>query len=107
MDDDNDLPGAAGDLAADYPEVWAAFQRLGQACSEAGSLDPATVRLLKVALAMGAGAEGAVHSHVRRALDEGMDPEILRHIPILAITTLGFPQAMAALTWVDDILDEE
>ena len=107
FDADDELPGAAGEVADDYPEVWAAYQRLGEACANAGPLDEGTIRLIKVALAMGAGSEGAVHSHVRRALDEGIDPESLRHVSILGITTLGFPRAMAALTWVDDILDED
>lgn len=104
---DEDLSGAAGDLADDCPEVWAAYQRLGEACAEAGPLDPATIRLVKLALAIGAASEGAVHSHVRRGLDEGLEPDALRHVAMLAIGTLGFPRSMAALTWVDDILEED
>lgn len=58
---------------------------------------------MKLALAIGAGSEGAVHSHVRRALAEGASREELEHVALLAIPTLGFPQAVAALTWIKDI----
>lgn len=101
------LPAAAGSFAADNPEVWDAYAALGKACSEAGPIDDETKRLVKLALAIGAGSEGAVHSHTRRGLEAGMDPETLRHVGVLAVPTLGFPQAMAGITWIQDELDEE
>ncbi|WP_138005526.1 carboxymuconolactone decarboxylase family protein [Halalkalirubrum salinum] len=106
IEDTEELPSTAGELADQYPEVWDAYSDLGKACSEAGSIDDETKRLVKLALAAGSESEGAVHSHVRRALDEGTDPETLRHVAILSIPTLGFPKAMATLTWIDDLIDE-
>jgi len=106
VDDADELPAAAGGFAADYPEVWAEYADLGERCAEAGPLDGETKRLVKLALAAGEGSEGAVHSHVRRALEEGVEPDALRHVAVLAIPTLGFPQAMAILTWIDDLVDE-
>ena len=47
---------------------------------------------------------GAVHSHARRGLDEGLSADQLRQVAALAILSLGFPAAMAALTWIEDIL---
>ena len=46
------------------------YAALGKACSQAGPIDGRTARLVKLALAVGALSEGAVHSH-RRALEEG------------------------------------
>jgi Uncharacterized homolog of gamma-carboxymuconolactone decarboxylase subunit len=106
VEDTEELPSTAGELANQYPDVWDAYSGLGKACSEAGPIDDETKRLVKPALAAGAESEGAVHSHVRRALDEGVDPETLRHVAILSIPTLGFPRAMATLTWIDDLVDE-
>lgn len=100
-----DLPAAAGEFAEKYPEVWAAYADLGEASAEAGPLDEETKRLVKLALAVGSQSEGAVHSHVRRGLDEGIDPETLKHAAVLAIPTVGFPKAMAAMTWVEDVTD--
>jgi alkylhydroperoxidase/carboxymuconolactone decarboxylase family protein YurZ len=58
----------------------------------------------KLALAIGASSEGAVHSHARRAIAEGIAPEQLKHVAILAIPTVGFPQAVRAMTWLEDII---
>ncbi|MBZ9558790.1 MULTISPECIES: carboxymuconolactone decarboxylase family protein [Modicisalibacter] len=100
------LPAGAARLAEQYPEVWDAYAGLGEACAEAGPLDARTRRLIKLALAVGTRSEGAVHSHVRRARAEGIDDESLKQVALLAIPTLGFPNAIAALTWVEDLLDE-
>jgi alkylhydroperoxidase/carboxymuconolactone decarboxylase family protein YurZ len=104
---DDQLPSHAGRVADDYPDIWDAYTRLGEACSEAGPLAGHQARLVKIALAAGAGLEGGVHSHTRRALDEGLEPEAIRHVALLGVTTLGFPRAMAVMSWVDDILEEE
>jgi len=99
-----DLPAGAGRLADRHPKVWAAYEHLGQAAAEAGPLDAKTRRLIKLALAIGCSSEGAVHSHVRRAVAEGLKPNELHHVMLLAIPTLGLAAAVKALTWIDDIL---
>ncbi|MCE9682318.1 carboxymuconolactone decarboxylase family protein [Halomonas alkalisoli] len=100
-----DLPSGAGKVADDYPEVWQAFASLGKACAEAGPLDACTRRLVKLALAVGSGSEGAVHSHMRRAMAEGIEPEALKQVAMLAIPTIGLPAGVAALTWIEDITE--
>jgi len=100
-----DLPHAAAKIAELYPGVWRAYEDLGEACATAGPLDGHTMRLIKLALAIGAGSEGATHSHVRRAVDEGLDKAALKQVAVLAIPTLGFPRASAALTWIEDITE--
>jgi alkylhydroperoxidase/carboxymuconolactone decarboxylase family protein YurZ len=97
------LPSGAGKVAAAYPDIWDAYAALGKACSEAGPVSGETARLVKLALAIGALSEGAVHSHARRALEEGVAPEALHQVALMAIPTLGFPQAVRALTWIEDI----
>jgi alkylhydroperoxidase/carboxymuconolactone decarboxylase family protein YurZ len=100
-----ELPASAGEFAEQYPDVWDAYADLGQASAEAGPLDGETKRLVKLALAIGSQSEGAVHSHVRRGLDDGIDPETLKHAAVLAIPTVGFPKAIAALTWIEDVTE--
>jgi alkylhydroperoxidase/carboxymuconolactone decarboxylase family protein YurZ len=99
------LPAAAGQVAHDHPAIWAAFAALGEACAASGPVDGQALRLVKLALAIGAASEGGVHSHCRRALEEGVAPEALKQVALMAIPTLGFPRAVAALTWVEDITD--
>ena len=98
-------PTGAGRLATDYPDVWENYTALGKSVADAGALDARTRRLLKLALAIGAGSEGAVHSHARQAREEGIADVDIRQVALLAITTLGFPAAMAAYSWVNDILE--
>lgn len=99
-------PSGAGRLAEDYPAVWNSYAALGKSVAESGTLDARTRRLLKLALAVGSGSEGAVHSHVRQAREEGIADAEIRQVVLLAITTLGFPAAMAAYSWVNDILEK-
>jgi alkylhydroperoxidase/carboxymuconolactone decarboxylase family protein YurZ len=99
-------PSGAGQFATTYPGVWEAYTALGKASADVGPLDASARRLVKLALAIGAGSEGAVHSHVRQAVADGATADELRQVAILAITTLGFPAAMAAFSWINDVLDE-
>ena len=101
----NGLPPRLDKLIQEQPQLWKAYEALGKACAEAGSLDDRTRRLVKLALAIGARSEGAVHSHTRRALAEGLPADELQHVAMLAIPTLGFPAAVAALTWISDIIE--
>ncbi len=98
------LPSAAAHVAAEHPELWQAYEQFGAASAAAGPLEGHTARLVKLALAAGAGLEGAVHSHVRRGLEEGIPADELRHVALLAMPTLGFPKAVALSTWIEDVL---
>ena len=98
------LPGRYQDFAKSYPGVMQAVEALGEATRAAGPLDKKTCTLVKLAIALGALREGAVHSHTRRALEAGCTPDELRHVGVLAITTIGFPSTMATMSWVEDIL---
>jgi len=87
------------------------FPRLGRAWDlvneegSAGPLDAKTQRLMKVAIAVGALREGAVHSGVRKARDAGASAEEIEQIVALAASTIGFPSAVAAWRWVREVLD--
>jgi alkylhydroperoxidase/carboxymuconolactone decarboxylase family protein YurZ len=106
-EDDEQLPGIAGEIADDYPEVWDAYSDLGAAVAGAGPLTSREMRLVKLALAIGIQSEGAVHSHARRARDEGIGDEDLRQVALLSIPTHGFPRAAAAISWLSDDDDED
>jgi len=98
-----DLPGTAGQVAREKPELWRAFQALGAATGAAGPLSEREQRLVNLALAIGGDSEGATHSHTRRAVAEGLTAEEVEHVAFLAITTLGWPRAIRGLTWVRDV----
>ena len=102
-----DLPPSITEFQKKYPDVWGAFATLAGKCHEAGGpLDEKSRRLVKLGVAIGLWHEGAVHSATRHALDAGVTREELYHVAILAITTVGWPSAYAAMTWIADVLDE-
>jgi alkylhydroperoxidase/carboxymuconolactone decarboxylase family protein YurZ len=65
-----------------------------------GPLDAKTQRLLKLAIAIGAMREGAVHSGVRKAGDAGVTVAEMEQIVALAASTIGLPAAVAVWSWV-------
>lgn len=103
MDDDH-LPDVYLGFREDYPEVAEALDALGEVVDGAGPLDERDVRLVKLGLAVGALAEGAVKSNARKALAAGATPAEVRQVGILGITTCGFPTAIAGLGWIDEVL---
>ena len=96
------LPSSISSFEKKHPAVWEAFSRLGGACHESGPLDEKTRRLVKLAMAVGLRHEGAVHSATRNALKSRATREEIEHVAILAITTIGWPSAYAAMTWIGE-----
>jgi 4-carboxymuconolactone decarboxylase len=86
-----------------FPELAKAWESIGSA-GKTGPLDERTCRLVKLALAMGAQQEGAVHASVRKGLAMGITRDELEQVVALAAGTLGFPQTVAAYTWIRDLL---
>jgi AhpD family alkylhydroperoxidase len=101
------IPKRFQKFTEDFPEVANAYEALGTAVHKAGPLDDKTRALIKLAISSGARLEGAVHSHARKALKAGITKEEMRHAVMLALPTIGLPSMMAALSWIDDILDKE
>ncbi len=87
-----------------FVDVAAATDALGAAAASAGPIDERTQRLIKLGIAIGREAEGAVRSNARKALDLGIGVEELHHVAMLAISTAGFPAAIAGLQWIDEVL---
>lgn len=98
------LPNAYEEFRRTYPAVWQAYDRLGAAAHAAGPLDEKARALVKLGMAIGRQLEGATHAHVRRAVRAGATPDEIRHVVLLAVTTLGFPAMMTASTWVEETL---
>lgn len=86
------------------PEYIAAVDAVREAALKWGPIDEKTAHLIQLAAATAVRSEGAVHSHVRRALAAGASPEEVRHALILLTSTIGFPNVMAALSWADDVI---
>lgn len=101
------LPKRFKKFTEDYPQIAAAYEQLGTAVHKSGPLDEKTRALIKLAISTGARLEGAAHSHARKALAAGCSKEEMRQTVLLALPTIGLPSTMAALSWLDDILDKD
>jgi 4-carboxymuconolactone decarboxylase len=87
-----------------HPKAWNAYEDLAAACHD-GPLGERERELVKLGVAIGAQAEGAVKSHVRRALDTGFSQDEIEHALVLALTTAGFPHMIAAREWAHEVFD--
>jgi 4-carboxymuconolactone decarboxylase len=97
------MPKNFQSIVRQYPQYMAALDAVGEAAANAGPLETKTRHLVQVAAAAAIRSEGAVHSHTRRALAAGATREEVQHAVIAATSTIGFPNAMAALSWVNDV----
>ena len=89
-----------------YPKLAAAWENINAAGKE-GPLDEQTARLIKLAIAVGAMREGAVHANVRKALAMGISRAAIEQVVALAAGTLGMPSTVATYTWVQDIVKKD
>ncbi|GAA1644045.1 carboxymuconolactone decarboxylase family protein [Georgenia ruanii] len=100
------------------PDVYVSFRErftdiarqqdaLARAVDEAGPLDEKTARLVKLGIALGAQADGAVRSNVRKALAAGATEAEIEQVILLGLTTRGFPATVAAWKWMQEVVAEQ
>ncbi len=89
-----------------HKKLIEALDELGKAAKHEGPIMEKNAQLIQLAAAS-IHSEGAVHSHVRRALAAGAAPEEIYHAIVLLTSTIGFPTVVAALCWADDVIGKE
>jgi len=94
-------PATHEEFVARYPRLREAWDLI-HAAGEEGPLDAKTVRLVRLATAIGALREGAVHASVRKALAEGISAQEIEQVVALAAGTLGMPATVAVYSWIRD-----
>jgi 4-carboxymuconolactone decarboxylase len=102
-----DLPGVLRRCSVEEPGVGEADDIPAARRHESGPLGRRERRLARLGVATGAESEGAVRSHARRALGEGIAGEEIRLVAVLAVTTAGFPAAGAAYGRINEVPDRE
>lgn len=99
------LPKRYLQFMKDFPDVGKAYEAYGEAIANAGPIDEKTRSMIKLAISIGARIEGGAKSHAHKALLAGVTPEELRHIALLSAPTIGFPNMMAGLSSVDEVIE--
>lgn len=100
-----DPPETFKDFVDRYPSLAQAWELISEAGRQ-GPLDAETARLVKLAVAIGAMRQGAVHASVRKAAALGIRPDALEQVVALAAGTLGLPSTVAVWSWVREVMEE-
>ncbi len=100
------LPEIYEEFKERFPELAKDYDSLAESCHQWGPLDAKTRRLIKLGIAIGLSSDGAVRSHARRALTEGISPDELRHTVLMAFTTAGYPTMTAGMKWVEEVIEK-
>jgi len=100
------LPDIYKEFKQEFPDIAKAYDELAVKCHGWGPLDEKTRRLVKLGIAIGLSSEGGVRSHARRALEEGVTADELRHAVLVALTTAGFPTMIASMKWVNKVIEK-
>ncbi|MBU1140858.1 MAG: carboxymuconolactone decarboxylase family protein [Proteobacteria bacterium] len=103
MTDFGQLPENFQQYQQQFPEMFAAYTKGAEAARASGPLDTKMTHLVQLGAAIGIRSEGAVRSHARRALEAGASHEELFQVINLSISTIGFPAAAAAYSWIRDM----
>jgi len=102
----NGIPAFFQEVSERFPDIFNSYSALGKSISDLKGMDAKTGELVKLGIAIGASCEGAVHSHTRRAIAEGASETEIIQCALMAITAIGWPGAMASLSWIDDIITD-
>lgn len=87
-----------------YPKLAKAWEAIAET-GRMGPLDARMVRLLKLAVSIGAMREGAVHASVRKGLAMGISKEEFEQVAAIAAGTIGLPACVAVYSWIQDELE--
>jgi 4-carboxymuconolactone decarboxylase len=100
------LPKVYEQFVKEYPDVFKTYEKLGKACRSAGPLDEKTQNLVKLGISIGVNSRGGVMSSTRKAIEAGATRDEVIHAALLALTTTGFPNMIAALGWVEAVFEK-
>ena len=93
-------------LKEKYPQLIKAYESAGELGRKAGPLPSKITHLVQLAGCVALRSEGGVHSHTRRALDAGATVEEIYHTLIVLVSSVGYPAAAAAFSWVNDVIEK-
>ena len=100
------LPKIFQSFSEKYPDVLTFYRELAKACRHSGPIDEKTQELIMLGIAVGANSRGGVMSHTRKALDLGITPDEIYQVVVLSLTPTGFPNMIAAMGWVKEVLEK-
>jgi len=100
------LPKHYINIREKFPEYSTALSALGESIRNSGPLDEKNVQLIQLAASAAIRSEGGVHSHARRAIENGASEEEVYQTVLLLTSTIGFPNVAASISWINDIVED-
>lgn len=101
------LPNQVERLLREFSEFAAKYKNLSSSVYKSSALNENIRTLIKLGISIRARMEGAVHAQVRKALKLILKKNEIRQTAILSIPAISFPSAMAASSWIDNIIDKK
>ncbi|MFQ5710538.1 MAG: carboxymuconolactone decarboxylase family protein [Candidatus Geothermarchaeales archaeon] len=102
-----ELPKSLQDFVKRYPDIWRAYERLGEACTKAGPLGAKEVELIKMVIYGMKQLFTPFKTHVRLALREGASREEIEHAIVQLLTAEGLSTTVMAMKWADEVTKDE
>ncbi|CAM2007080.1 carboxymuconolactone decarboxylase family protein [Acanthopleuribacter pedis] len=99
------IPKTYQKFAERHPEVLAAYDALNEQVKSGDALSEEECALIKLAISIGAGMDGAMASQTRKAYKSGIAPEKLEQVAVLALPTLGLPRMMQAFKTIRGVVE--
>lgn len=99
------IPKTYRKFSARQPAVIEAYNALNTEVKNLGALSEEEITLVKLAISIGAGLDGAMASQTRKALKSGIDPAKLEQLAVLALPTLGLPRMMQAYKTITTLIE--
>jgi len=102
----NAVPKTYQKFANKHGQILGAYDALNAKVKALNALSPEEMALVKLAISVGAGMDGAMASQTRKAIKAGIDPKKIEQVAIMALPTLGLPRMMQAWKTIGSILDK-
>lgn len=102
-----ELPKSLQGFIKKYPRLWESYNKLGEACAEAGPLENKYVELIKIAIYGAKGMFTPFKTHVRWALKFGATPQEIEHTILQLLTAEGIGHVTMAMKWADEVIADE
>ena len=90
-----------------YPDIGKKYEAMGEAIHENGPLSDRERALIKMAVSGSHLFHSAFKSHIRKAIQAGINRDEMEHLALLMIPTVGFPTAMAMLGMIEEQFEAE
>lgn len=100
------LPKTYQKFCQTHPNLIEAYNQLNDQVKAVDALTEEELTLVKLGISIGAGMDGAMASHMRKALAQGLDRKKIEQVALLALPTLGLPRMMQAWKNVTQLFEK-